>query len=147
MNQGKRSRLIEALRLCALPYPEQAGALPEFVFVPDEVVGEFDEAYRSLTRLELRHIGSSVEQLDRLFREMSDAIDREWVWSTEAMRKDPRWEQVRALAAETLGRLGEPLKRPTFPNSIWVGKSSTGEVVEVRGDAVPVRQDDDPGDD
>lgn len=142
MEQGTYAQLVEALRLCALPYRDQAGALPEFVFVPDEVVGQWDDAFRRLTKLERLRAGPRVRRLERLFSLMSDASDREWLWSPEAMSTDPRWERVRAMAGEALARLGKPLRRPIFPNSTWIGQSSTGEVVAIRGDAVPIREAD-----
>ena len=124
-DSGEYSRLVEALRLCALPYAEQAGALPEFVFVPDEVVGEFDKAYRSSSDSAFlsAYAGRTVTELDRLFVEMTEATDREWVWSIEAIQRDARWARVRTLASKALALLGEPLQRPVFPGSTWVGMS------------------------
>lgn len=92
MDSALYSRLVEALRLCALPYVRQAEALPEFVFVPDEVVDEFDQAFRSVTDRAFlsSDAGRSVSQVDRLFAEMTEAKDREWVWSIEAMQQDAR---------------------------------------------------------
>ena len=46
------------------------------------------------------------------------------------------------MAGEALARLGESLRRPIFPNETWIGQSSTGEVVAIRGDAVPIREAD-----
>lgn len=51
------------------------------------------------------------------------------------------WARIRVLAARALALMGEPLQRPVFPGSTWVGKSADGEVVQIRGDDVPVKED------
>jgi len=71
MPSREYSKLVEALRLCALPYEGQAGALPTFVFVPDEVVLEFDAAYRAASKAgRLRALGAFV---DRDYLSVTDA--------------------------------------------------------------------------
>ena len=130
------SKLVEALRLCALPYEGQAGALPAFVLVPFEVVIEFNDAYGAASkagRLPMRG-NRSIRQLDALFVEMGIATDREWLFSIDAMQRDARWERSRRLATNALASLHEQLRRPKFPDSTWISKS-TGETIP--GDDVP----------
>jgi hypothetical protein len=104
---SERHRLVDALRLVSLPADRQRGVLPNFVHPPEEVTLLFDDAYAclpsvhdagGLTDDQARPLG----ELDGLFQSMTEADDKDWVWTIEAMETDVRWAKTRRLALTLL---------------------------------------------
>jgi hypothetical protein len=117
-------RLVDALRLAALPAEQQAAALPAFVQVPDEVIEVFGDSWVSVPWL--RDSGAiddrqqeALARLDRQYEEMVNAPDAEWLLSIDGMG-DGRWLTSRQLAAEALAALGRTTGQPTFAGVTWV---------------------------
>lgn len=113
-------QLVETLRLLALSAAEQVAALPDYVYVSDELALSFDDAYRMVAALE------DKGRLAPGSRKVLDAIDGSFTtltadgagaWNEEALASDPRWQQVRRLALDALVRLGE---RPGPPTLDWI---------------------------
>jgi hypothetical protein len=116
--------LVDALRLAALSPNEQIAALPDFVDVPFEIAQTYNDAW--VLAPQIREAGlltadqyASLERIDRLFEEMSDA-SLEDLWTIEAVRKDPLWERSRELATEALSSLGRSTGRPRFEGITWI---------------------------
>jgi hypothetical protein len=107
--------------------------LPDFVHVPDEVTLLYDDAFRLVPQI--REAGlltdeqyETLARLDRHHEEMSNAADKESLWTVEAMRSDERWEKSRRLAAEALAALGRESGTPRFDGTTWFSASETGTV-------------------
>ncbi len=49
---------------------------------------------------------ANVATIDRALAAMSDAQDRDWLWSELALASDSRWDHVRTFAREVLAELG-----------------------------------------
>jgi hypothetical protein len=125
--------LVDALRLVALPAEGQVAVLPGFVHVPDEVMLQYHDA--SLLVPQLRKAGvlseeqdEALARLDHHLEEMSNAADKDFLWTIEAMEEDERWETPRRLAAQALAGLGREQGRPSFEGTTWVSASETRRV-------------------
>ena len=117
--ETKRRMLIEALRLLAAPYDQQAGSLPPFVSVADEIALTFDETYPFSAELVGDGLLDSsakrgLDELDSILDRMSR--EEEALWTAEALRVDPRWHAIRVKSCETLARMGAT---PARPNLFW----------------------------
>jgi hypothetical protein len=98
--------LVDAVRLVALPAERQAIELTG-THVPDEVALVYDDSYVLVPQLTAAGLVSAtqsaaLDELDRHFSAMTNAFDKDEVWSLEAMRTDERWHEARRLAAEAL---------------------------------------------
>ncbi len=132
-----RARMVDALRLLALPAGEQLTALPSFVEVPDELALAFDEAYRLTTGDEpawtpnpeqlhaLRDIDTVLEEMSRppagllAWTPESLAVS---AWTVEALHTDHRWALVRSRAQRALRLLGARPGRPDPHGVIYAGE-------------------------
>jgi hypothetical protein len=117
--------VVEALRLSALPSHQQAAVLPDFVHVPDEVALLYEDAWLRVPVLREANLlddaqYESLARLDQQYEEMSDAADKDWVWTVDAMERDERWARSRQLAKEALAALGHAEGLPQFPGVTWV---------------------------
>lgn len=117
--------VVDALRLAALPADQQAAALPDFVFVPDEVVLLYEDAWLLVPLI--RNAGlisdeqfDSLSRLDQHFEEMSNARDKDSLLTVEAMIHDDRWKASRRLAEEALRALGATPGSPRFDGVTWI---------------------------
>jgi hypothetical protein len=124
-------QVVDSLRLAALPAEEQIAALPDFVHVPDEVALLYNDAFRLVPQI--REAGlitdeqqGSLVRLNRHYERMSNATDKDSLWTVEAMQSDERWEKSRRLAAEALAALGRDAGTPRFEGTTWVSASETG---------------------
>jgi hypothetical protein len=118
-------RVVDALRLAALPAEDQVAALPDFVHVPDEVALLYEDAWVLVPQI--REAGlltddehAALARLDRHYGEMSDAPDKDSLWTLEAMKHDDRWTKSRQLAVDALAALGRTPGRPEFPGITWI---------------------------
>jgi hypothetical protein len=117
-------RLVDALRLAALPAEQQVAVLPDFVYAPDEVIDSFGDAWVQVPWL--REAGmiddrqhEALARLDRHYEEMVEATDREPLLTLAGM-EDARWATSRQLAAEALAAFGRTPGRPHFSGVTWV---------------------------
>ena len=135
-DQWAWDRMVDALRLLALPADTQVAALPSFVEVPDELALSFDEAYRALTVDGLTGAFSASQltalaEIDRSLEEMSRPPRGALAWTPEllelsawtidALYADERWGWLRRSARRLLRALGVESGRPDLSHTIYVG--------------------------
>ena len=118
-------QLVNALRLAALPAQEQVAALPDFVQVADEIALEYDQAFQRVPQLVEAGVltaeqAEPLATLDQLFAAMTDATDKDTVWTLPAMEGDERWAQTRTIALAALAAVGASLGHPDFDVTTWV---------------------------
>jgi hypothetical protein len=112
-------QLANALRLAALPAHEQVVCLPDFVHVADEVALEYEQAFRKVPQLVEADVVTAeqvepLRALDQLFAEMTDAPDKESLWTLSAMEADERWARSRTLALKALTAIGASPGQPRW---------------------------------
>ena len=117
--------LVDALRLAAVPSEKQLEALPDFVHVSDEIALLYDDAFRLAAQIQEAGLidADQVEalaELDRCFEEMLGAVDKDRLWTVEAMGVDERWERSREIAANALAALGRSVSPPRLEGITWV---------------------------
>lgn len=61
-----------------------------------------------------------LARLDRHYGDISDADDKESLWTLEAMKHDDRWTKSRQVAVDALAALGRAPGRPEFPGITWI---------------------------
>jgi hypothetical protein len=111
--------LVDSLRLIGLSYKNQKDFLPDFVGdnVQDDVVSEFDNAFKLVPRLmdanKLSYL--AVNKILSCFILMDVNVSNPDI-TAEDFKYDESWERVRKLAREALEAMGETLV-PTM-NSI-----------------------------
>jgi hypothetical protein len=118
-------RIVAALQLAALPAKEQRQVLPDFVAVHDEIALTYEDAFRLVPLVRAGGMLDDAQvavlaELDHLYEEMTDAEDRDWVWSLDAMETDERWERSRSLARKALSLLGKPSEEPELKGITWI---------------------------
>ncbi len=113
MNQYKL--LVDSLKLLGLSYNEQKSFLPDFVGdnIQDDVVSEFDNAFRLLPQLmddnKLSYL--AVNKILSCFIAMDMNISNTDL-TDESFKSGESWERVRELAREALEEMGESLVAP-----------------------------------
>lgn len=117
--------LIDALRLVALDASDQHAALPAFVVVPDEIALTLADANLLVDQLVAQGSvtaaqAATVATIDRALAAMSDAQDRDWLWSELALASDSRWDHVRASARAVLAELGVAEGFPSLTNPRYI---------------------------
>ncbi len=113
--------VTESLQLMAAKYDDQIRALPEFVHRPDEVALIFEDCIPLAEQL----VDAGVVAPDALsrMRHINDLLKgysggrAQDFWTTEAMKDDPRWEQLRSLARDAILSLGQSVRSPALD---WV---------------------------
>lgn len=124
---GELNRLVESLQALALPATEQTALFPAFVHVPDELALTFEYSMRlmeqsaefeTLTALQRSTLG----ELDRRLAELSGQQNAAF-WTVEALRQDPRWEELRTLARRILQSLGHQAETPKLAWAQYVQTS------------------------
>ena len=113
--------LIEALNILAADYLVQMEAFPDFVFLPDEVISIFSEAYLLFPQIiESELVNecqiSSVENVKIFIGQMGDKSEQD-IWSMEAMKIHPDWKMLRSFAKDALVTFG---KMPELPDLRWI---------------------------
>jgi hypothetical protein len=109
-------KVIESVKLLALPFEEQLNYFPEFVEVPFEVIDTFDNALLQLPLLiesgyfEKRCIASllRLQNLINFTSSQTQFKDLE----VEQFKMAEEWNKVRQAAKETLRILEVPLEKP-----------------------------------
>jgi hypothetical protein len=104
--------LVSGLQLLAADFDEQQRQLPD-ADVPDELSLMFDDGYVLVPQLVQRgaltdEAVTIIEQLHSLLTARAEEADPSF-WSEEAVRTDPRWAELRALATQALTLMQEPL--------------------------------------
>jgi hypothetical protein len=99
--------------------------LPEFVHAPDEIALTYHDAWLLVPELREAGLVAGIElevfaELDRLFDEMTEADDRDTLWTIQAMYADDRWASARELALTALEHLGFAPAPATVRGTAWV---------------------------
>jgi hypothetical protein len=116
-----RAQLVEALRLVAAPAAVQQAALPPFVVVADEIALTYHDAYLLADQVAAAGLVTAQDlarlaELDAHFDALTARGDPT-LWTTDALRTVPAWEEARRLAATLLAALGE---RRAPPDLSWI---------------------------
>jgi len=113
-----------SVRALAQPADIQLGLYPDFVWVADELVFEFDEWYKKLcasveagkwpeAKLNLVHA------INQQLVSMSTASDPN-LWTDEALAENEEWKNTRELALRCLHEMGWSLEPPPFERDLFV---------------------------
>jgi hypothetical protein len=101
------SMMIETLKLLACGYEDQKAFLPDYVYLPDELVISFSEAHLLFEQVVDAGLVSQVQiekinAIDALFDAMQKdrAVDDPWTY--EAVQNGENWRKIRALAHDSL---------------------------------------------
>lgn len=121
VNQETRflDMLLQAVMLMALKYEDQACFLPGFVCLPDEVISIFDEAYLLFDQvidagLVTEAQIAAIKTIDRFTQDMDSKKSSENIWTLEAMKTSPDWQQLRTLARDALHLFNVTDMKPNF---------------------------------
>jgi len=102
-------RLIIALRALAGPVDEQLARFPDFVVKADELALDFADAHLLLAQCQQLELTAAqrdaVAAVDRLLEQMSGR-EHAALWSEQALREAPEWDEVRYAAKAALAALG-----------------------------------------
>lgn len=109
-------KVIESVKLLALPYEQQKTYFPEFSDIPFEILDTYDKAFSLLPSLveEDRFSNAGIAGLLRLhiLIDLTAGIPDLADLGETQFRDRPEWNKIRVLAKETLGLIGEPLEKP-----------------------------------
>ena len=105
-------RVVETLKMLALPYRDQEALLPDFVYVPTDVISSFDHVFLLLPPLiEQGHFSNpAIAQILRVNNWLRWCAGNVAVEEFENSHSD--WNKVRDLAAEAVIILNEPIEKP-----------------------------------
>jgi hypothetical protein len=102
---AQRRTLVESLSMAARPADEQLAALPRDTPVQlariHEDVAHLAPGLRAAGLLD----GEAFRRLAAFDRHHEQMTEDEALWTDEALRTDPRWEESRSLAAAALSAL------------------------------------------
>ena len=104
---ARRRTLVESLAMAARPAEEQLAALPR------GAAGQLRHIHEDVAHLapELRAAGlldgEAYRRLAAFDRNHEDMVADEALWTDEALRSDPRWEESRGLASAALAAIGQ----------------------------------------
>lgn len=104
-------RLVDILRLMALPAEEQRAAFPDYVNVPDEIATLFCDQLRLASRdgAATRETFEAMEALDARLAEMSAEPAQ---WTDDAFVSSREWQEIRETARDLLIQVGAGPGRP-----------------------------------
>ena len=101
--QAMLLRLKHSLQTLAMPPDIQLGLLPDFVCKPDELALTFDHWYQCVLSNDDRTLSRQQKlALEALDKHLDIMTGKEHLWTEEAVKSLPEWEQIRRLARETL---------------------------------------------
>lgn len=112
----KYNKVIESIKLLALPFEEQVKYFPEFVEVPFEVIDTFDNAVLQLPLLiELGNFENkaiaSILRLQNLIN-FTSSNPKYKDLDDEQFRMSDEWNKIREMARNTLQTMGKPIEKP-----------------------------------
>lgn len=115
-----RKELVEALRLVSSPYEIQSKSLPDYVHLPDEILGALTvESFSTLLRHDLI-TSTQFEELKK-FDEYLDRIrlPEDYEDMLIEMQSGLEFKEVRLEALRVLEILGEKYEQPVI-NAVYV---------------------------
>jgi hypothetical protein len=113
--------LIETLKLLAADYETQVKQFPPFVLIPEEIASTYYDCFllaKQIVKTGLidEHQLEQLTQIDRMLEEMTEDKEHSY-WTLDALKTEPKWENIRSAANVLLVSLGQPY-RP--PNLYWI---------------------------
>lgn len=109
-------KIVESLKLLALPFEDQKKCFPEFVDVPFEVLDTFDKVFYILPdivenqKLKFNSIANLIRLKNLIDFTSSNPKLRDL--DVEQFSKSEEWEKIRSFAKEIISELGEELAIP-----------------------------------
>ena len=111
--QAMLIRLKHTLQTLAMQADIQLGSLPDFVCKADELALTFDHWYQCVLSNDdgtlSRQQRSALEAIDK---QLGTMTARGGVWTEEAVKNLPEWEEIRRLATEALESLNWEVTMP-----------------------------------
>ncbi len=123
MNLEEQYRaLIESIKLAAAPYSMQISNMPSYVNIVDEVVNTYEEAFYLLPELIINNYVSkeATASLIKLFTWINLTSKDESLCTTDALRTNVRWGEIRKYAKESLDTLDESSGPPDLSHIKWI---------------------------
>ena len=114
-------RLVQSVRLLAADYETQLRSFPSFVHIPDELALTYNDCFLLVDQIAKagllnEHQLARLKELDGALERMSEKESEE-LWTLDALRKHPEWQDIRFMASELLVLLGWKKQRP---NLSWI---------------------------
>jgi len=113
--------LIESLRLISASAEVQENSFQDDVHIPDEIALTFSETFLLVEQdqesLNIKSpIFQKLEKIENYF-DMLSGEDFPEFWTSEAMKNDKRWQNLRNMGTEILDLLNEPKNKPDL---FWI---------------------------
>ena len=113
--------LIERLLALTSEADVQVSLYPKKVCIGDELVLDFDEEYQKSKNLIVDgETKASIEDLDNYLERHSGEGFAEMYLESSALYADPRWQEIRDLAAMVLGHMNVAYRRPVSTGAIYI---------------------------
>jgi hypothetical protein len=101
--QAMLLRLKHSLQTLAMPPDIQLGLLPDFVCKADEIALTFNHWYQCVLGNDNRTLSRQQElALEAIDKQLDTMTGKEQLWTEEAVKSLPEWEQIRIVAREAL---------------------------------------------
>lgn len=122
----KLNQLKEATQALALSYEDQIALFPDFVLITDELVLEYDEAFKYINELINQELitaqeAISFKKIDEYSQYLSDNFT-ELFLNPKSLETDLKWEDLRKLARKALENMDWELEKPKFSHTIYLCK-------------------------
>ena len=121
-----QNRLEWSILALAQPAEIQLSLFPDFAHKPDELVLNLEEALDGLRGHEddlTAEQWSAIRALDAPIVALSEKAHSDF-WTEDALRCDPRWEEIRGLAKRAAEACGWELRAPPPSDDIYVSAGS-----------------------
>ncbi|MCP3922273.1 MAG: hypothetical protein GY714_06785 [Desulfobacterales bacterium] len=109
----------------ASPAREQIKLYPEFVCIGDELVLDFDEAYKEIKEPAFNpEQKGALEELDQFLESHAGPEFEEMYLERDSLFKDMRWVKIRNLAHRVIEAMGWNYENPVGPDAVYLGKKN-----------------------
>ena len=123
MRKEEYPLLIERLLALASTADVQVSLYPAEVCVGDELVLDFDEEYQKAKNAILdEEVKLSIDVLDRYIERHSGEAFSEMYLKSSALHTDPRWQEIRDLAAIVLLNMDIDYRSPDATGASYIVK-------------------------
>jgi hypothetical protein len=120
------SMMLNILKLLSLSYEQQKDALPDYVYLPDELVLSFDEVYILFDQVIDANLVNEqqiekIAEINKAFEFMEEHKQTENPWTYEAVESGENWKNIRKLSREALALFSEKEDRLDLSWVTYVG--------------------------
>ena len=121
--QMKLNQVIDSVHLLAAEAEVQLSSLPDFVHKPNDISTTFEVVYAYVPELVeagllSKRVKLHLEQIDSFLDEFVQLARKDGtLWTDDAIRTHPKWQELRVLAITALKELGEIRRQPKLD---WV---------------------------